>query len=75
MWWSRILNRSTGVVPRGTARFLERVISPSESHSSVPFRVFKEAPAVKSVIASLEPTVGANYRIKRDKPDPLKQCF
>ena len=74
MWWNRFLNKwptatRAACVP---VRALERVISPAESHSAEPFRVRKtEAIAAPAI----EPANGSNYRIKKDKPDPLKQCF
>jgi hypothetical protein len=73
MWWTRILNRTPSRAV-GSIRFLERVISPSESHSAEPFRIRKVHPPVQAV-ESVEPAIGADYRIKRTGPDPLKQCF
>ena len=55
-------------------RLLERVISPSESHSAVPFRILKMTP-VANTAPAIEPVVGNDYRLKRVKPNPLKQCF
>lgn len=69
MWWGRILNRQSA---GKSIRFLERVISPSESHSPTPFRIVKAAPPPPTV----EPVAGADYRLKRDRPNnALKQCF
>ena len=70
MWWARVLNRKS-TPPANTLRLLERVISPSESHSAVPLRIQKaELPA-----QALEPVAGADYRIKKEVPTRLKQCF
>lgn len=72
MWWSSLLRRGPGA-STGPVRFLERVISPAESHSAEPFRVVKPNPAIETV----EPASARAYRIKRGdgKPNPLKQCF
>jgi len=72
MWWVRILNRNPAARNGGTVRFLERVISPSESHSATPFRVIqREVPS--KLIDPVEPVTGTDYRIKR--PARIKQCF
>lgn len=74
MWWTRLHARCPTATTRAAVRILERVISPSESHSDVPFRILKMAPSANTT-PSIEPVAGNDYRLKRNKPDRLKQCF